>query len=176
MVELLALGGTLALAFAASWVDAQRRRTARRSLEQYAFSRLHRFAEGRARQGPRTWGSQANVAFTIDFCKVGGELRTRVCAPATRGGHGPRVRIAQRSRAARFEDAYAVDGVEAGVASSCATALETLSRRSAVVLASDGTRITLTWRGIETDPAVLDAAVVAVVAAATWHDPERPYR
>ena len=55
--------------------------------------------------------------------------------------------------------------------------LKALRSRRAVLLSSDGTRVALTWEGIETNPLLLDAARAAVTALATMHAPSSsPYR
>jgi hypothetical protein len=191
MLELAVLGATALVALGASGWDARRRRVAARTLERYAISRGHRFYAGERREGPRAVGAKAEVAFTIDLCKLGGALRTRVAAAATTGS-APRLSIFQRTArpaahvagaaagVARFDALYRLDGDDAldgpAVVAPCVAPLLRLAPRASVWLASDGAKITLTWRGIEADPSILDAAVDAVVAAAALHAPRRPYR
>jgi hypothetical protein len=48
--------------------------------------------------------------------------------------------------------------------------------RRGVWLSSDGHKVMVSWRGMESDPLVLDAARDAVIGVAAWHRPEAPYR
>jgi len=49
-------------------------------------------------------------------------------------------------------------------------------RRKGVWVASDGTKVSVSWRGLESDPLVLDAARDVAVRVAGWHRSETPYR
>lgn len=180
MLELFVLAGSIAAVAATLAVDAHQRTAARRALERYAMRRGYRFALGTKRSGPHASGRNGDVEISIDFCRVRGELRTRVCAPTTRG-RGPRAAIVQRrSGGASFEEAYRVHGVDPegapAMLSGCVEPLQILGRRSAVWLTCNGERASLTWRGIESDIDVMDAAVDAVAAAAAWRAPAAPYR
>jgi hypothetical protein len=194
MLELVVLGASVAAFAVASGVDMRRRRFAMRALERYALRRGLRFGPGTKRTGPRVTAKKGDVELTIDFCRIRGELRTRVSAPTTTG-RAPRVAIVQRAgapaiaaRSAQpppapregFDELYRVLGMAPAevptLVVDCAAPLTVLARRSSVSLASDGSRVALTWRGLEDDLDLLDAALDAVAAAAAWHMPRAPYR
>lgn len=65
---------------------------------------------------------------------------------------------------------------DADVLNDVADALRSLAHRDDVWLRSDGTAVSLSWRGVESHPAVLDAASDALVRVARFHRPETPYR
>jgi len=180
MVELVVLGTTAVAVLVAKGLEARRRRRAYDALERYALRRGHAFAAGTKREGPRVVARRGDLELVVDFCRIRGELRTRVCAPATRG-RAPRLAIVQRaSDGTRFEQLFSVVGVAPADAPplvvDCADPLVRLAPQSQVALASDGRRVALSWPGIEQDFELLDAALDAVAAASRWHDPTTPYR
>jgi hypothetical protein len=220
VIELIVLGATLGAAALAAAVEARRRRGAPRALGEWARSRGHRFTPAAPKAGapsPRAFGvagaascsgagacsgagdgagrsvdEHADVRFTVDFCRVRGDARTRVCAEVARG-RVPRLAVVQRSRLERaFASAVPVSGIpdldEAfvvhGAAAEDARALlgphlgafARLDARSHVRLFSDGGRVTLMWAGVETDPWILDAALGLALATAGWRRTDAPYR
>jgi hypothetical protein len=48
--------------------------------------------------------------------------------------------------------------------------------REGVWLCADGLKVAISWRGLETDPRMLDAARDAILTVAAWHRPATPYR
>ena len=197
-MELVVVGGALALvALRATVVERNRRTLAGRTLESYARARGYRFvaASRTGAQSPSVHGEKDDVPFTIDLFRLHGQLRTRVSAPVTRG-RTPRLSVVQRGGLSRalgarepgetplddpaFDRAYRVTGAEAddarAVLAEARRPLLLLDERADVWLACDGSRVTLTWAGVETAPIFLDAARNAVVIAASWHRPDAPYR
>ena len=196
MIELVVLGATLAIAAGASGAQARRRILAARTLERYARWRAHLYVPAkRGKESPRVEGSKGDVAFTIDLVKISGHLRTRVCAPVTKGP-GARIAVVQRGALGRalharaadetpvglptFDTAYRIHGMapdeaRAWLEESMAH-LVCLDERSDVWLGSDGAKVTLAWGGVEMNPLLLDAARDVVVSLASWHRPEFPYR
>ena len=196
MIELLVLGATLAIAAGASGAQARRRIVAARTLERYAKWRSHLFVPGkRRRDSPRVEGTKSDVAFTIDLVKVSGHLRTRVCAPVTKGP-GARIAVVQRGAIGRalrtrtadevevgivaFDNAYRMHGMAPDEAKAWLEGsmkdLVCLDERTDVWLGSDGATVTLAWGGVEMNPMLLDSARDIVVSLASWHRPEFPYR
>lgn len=196
MIELVVLGATLALAAGASGAQARRRVLASRALQRYASWRKHQFVPAtRTSRSPRVEGTKDDVSFTIDLLKVSGHIRTRVCAPVTKGP-GAKIAIAQRSSIARalgtetpgagpvgipaFDAAYQLHGMAPDDARAWLEEtmedLVCLDERSHVWLGSDGAKVTLMWGGIEMNPLLLDSARDVVVSLAAWHRPDFPYR
>jgi hypothetical protein len=196
MIELVVLGATLALAAGASGAQVRRRVLAARALQRYAKWRQHEFvASTRASPSPRVQGTKDEVSFTIDLVRVSGHVRTRVCAPVTKGP-GAKIAIVQRGSIARalgtntadavpvgipaFDAAYRVHGMAPGEARAWLEEtmedLVCLDERSDVWLGSDGAKVTLAWGGVEMNPLLLDAARDVVVSLAAWHRPDFPYR
>ena len=173
MIELVVIGATLALAAGASGAQLHRRVLASRSLAAYATSRRHVFVpapDAPRGASPRVEGKRDEVAFTIDLYKRRDIVRTRVSANVV-CGRLPRFEISRsRSITETPDDADSV-------AHHAGDALKALRSRRHVVLWSDGTRVALSWEGIETNPLLLDAARDAVSALATLHAPSSsPYR
>ncbi|MBX3188847.1 MAG: hypothetical protein KF819_17645 [Labilithrix sp.] len=193
MIELVVLGATLALAAGASGAQVRRRVLAARALERYAKWRQHQFVPAsRHARSPRVEGAKNDVSFTIDLVRVSGHVRTRVCAPVTKGP-GAKIAIVQRGVFARalrtadepvgiaaFDVAYRVHGMAAPEARAwleeTLDSLVCLDERSDVWLGSDGATVTLAWGGVEMNPLLLDAARDVVVSLASWHRPDFPYR
>jgi hypothetical protein len=173
LIELVVIGATLALAAGASGAQLHRRILASRALAAYATSRRHVFVpapDAPRGASPRVEGKRDEVPFAIDLYKLRDIVRTRVSANVV-CGRLPRFEIT-RSRALTEtpDDAESI-GHHAG------DVLKALRSRRSVVLSSDGTRVALTWEGIETNPLLLDAARDAVTALATLHAPaSSPYR
>lgn len=198
MIELLVVGVTIVAMAGVKGAAAHQRVLAGRTLERYARVRGHAFvpeSRPKGRRSPRVDGVVDGHTFAIDFCRVDGRLSTRVAALVARGP-APRFALVQRGRVARalgviddglvgfgdaaLDEAYRVRGASpAEVRALLATHhghLAALDRRSHVWFACDGAQASLTWAGVETDPAVVDAARDVVLAAARWHRPEAPYR
>ncbi len=195
MIELLVLGATLTIAAWATGADAHRRGAASRALERYAHARGLRFAPApRSPRGasPRAAGEKDGIPHVIDLYRLGGEVRTRVSTNAPRG-RAAILSVSQRGAFAwktgiaiqlgepAFDRAYlVVTGApeDADVLRDAARSLLLLDRlgRQGVWLRSDGQKVTLSWRGPESDPLVLDAAREAVVAIGSRHRPDAPYR
>ena len=80
----------------------------------------------------------------------------------------------------RFDRAYVVmlgSSEDADVLrDACDPLLVIHERRAGVWLRSDTHRVSLSWRGLESDPVVLDAARDALLTLATRHRPGMPYR
>ena len=193
VIELLVVGATLTIAAWAAGAQAHRKSSASRSLERYARSRGLVFVptpDGSPHASPRVVGARDEVRWEVDLYRLSGEMRTRVSAVPARG-QAPILSVLQRGvfpireatipiDDARLERAYVVrtggaDDLEALCAA--ASALVFLhDRRKGVWIASDGTKVSVSWRGLESDPLVLDAARDAAVLVAGWHRSETPYR
>jgi hypothetical protein len=196
MIELLVVGATLLVAAGASGAQAHRRTRAARVLAQYAHVREHRFIPAPKRprgSSPRVEGTRDDVAFVLDFYRLGGNLRTRVCVLTK--GRAPKIIVAQRSAFSRtfdsdrgavtmgdesFDRAYrvtcnAVEDAEV-LGPETRKSLLRLDRRSDVWLESNGSKVVLSWAGIEMDPLCFDAARDAVCNIASAHRPDSPYR
>lgn len=188
------IGVTGLAAFVAGAVETARRLGAPRALGEWAKARGHRYtpADPKAKIGARAFGARGDVLFTIDFCRVRDEPRTRIVADVPRG-RVPRIALVQRSRFERMfgsalpvlglpeiDDAYIVHGLEGPEARDLTlpllAAFERLDRRSDVRLFADAGRVTLMWAGVEPDPRVLDAGLAIVLATVAWEKPDAPYR
>ena len=193
VIELLVIGATLTIAAWATGAQAHRKSTASRSLERYARSRGLVFvptAPDRPRASPQVVGSRDDIRWAVDLHRLSGEMRTRVSAVPARG-RAPVLSVLQRGvftireatvqiDDARLERTYVVrtgaaEDLEALRAA--ASALVFLQdRRKGVWVASDGTKVSVSWRGLESDPLVLDAARDVAILVAGWHRSETPYR
>ena len=141
-------------------------------------------------------GNEAEVAeHLIDLVKIGGNLKTRVRAPVSKG-QGAKLAIVQRGGIARALRARSDDEIEVGIDAfdrayrvhgmapdEARTWLETsmgnlviLDERHDDWLGSDGATVTLAWSGVERNPLLLDAARDVVVSLARWYHPEFPSR
>jgi hypothetical protein len=173
MIELVVIGATLALAAGASGAQIHRRILASRSLAAYATSRRHVFVpppDTPRGASPRVEGKRDGVPFGIELYKLRDLVRTRVSANVV-CGRLPRFEITRDRIVTETPDDTASIHHHAG------DALKALRSRCSVVLSSDGTRVALSWEGIETNPLLLDAARDAVAALATLHAPSSsPYR
>lgn len=173
MIELVVIGATLALAAGASGAQLHRRLLASRALAAYATSRRHVFVpapDAPRGASPRVEGEQGDVRFVVDLYKLRDIVRTRVSANVVRG-RLPRFEVAR----GRFVT-ETPDDAEA-IRHHGGDALKAMRARSGVALSSDGTRVTLSWDGVETNPLLLDAARDAVTSLATMHSPgSSPYR
>ncbi len=193
VIELLVLGATLATAAWAKGVQAHRKSTASRALERYASSRGLLFVPAprdSPRSGPQVVGLRDDARFVVDLYRLGGEIRTRVSATPLRGCT-PVLSVLQRGmftvgRAAyRFGDetldhAYVVPTGTAedvdGLRAFAAALLHLHERCKGVWLASDKGKVSVSWRGLESDPIVLDAARDLTLAVAAWRRSNVPYR
>jgi hypothetical protein len=130
------------------------------------------------------------IDFRVDLYRLGGEVRTRICSVAARG-RAPILSVAHRGAFswrkrvsittgdAAFDQAYVVTTGTAEDAErlhAVARELLVFTSRDGVWLHSDGRKVTMSWRGMESDPLVLDAARDAVVKVASWRDTDSPYR
>src|SRR5688572_19835472 len=197
MIELLVIGATILVAAGASGAQAHRRTRAARTLAQYAHVRDHRFIPAPRRprgSSPRVEGTRDDVAFVLDYYRLGGNLRTRVVCNLTKG-RAPKLVVAQRSAFSRtfgsdagavptgdepFDRAYRVtcsapEDAEV-LGPETRRCILRLDRRSDVWLESNGAKVVLSWAGIETDPLCFDAARDAVCNIAAAHRPDSPYR
>lgn len=188
ILEIGVIAATIALAVGARDAERRRRRRALDTMESYARTRSFvyvpppRYPTGAS---PRVEGKSNGATFAIDLYRLGSEVRTRATAKTLRGV-APAITIVQRGFFTRtsgedtFERAYAVSGATAEDMSQLrevvVPALVMLDGREEVLLACTGDEVRLSWSGVETDPLVLDAAREAVVAVATMHRPETPYR
>lgn len=177
MIELMVIGATLALAAGGAGAQLHRRNVALRALAQYAVSRKHVFVPAPAEPSgasPRVEGEREDVAFVVDLYRLGGIVRTRVQAVATHD-QLPKIAVVRRGRAYAFTSCTADE--ESVVRHVAGHALLLLGRRAGVRLACDGSRVSLSWDGIETSPLLLDAARDAVTALTTRLRRARaPYR
>ncbi|OJY20593.1 MAG: hypothetical protein BGO98_04710 [Myxococcales bacterium 68-20] len=194
MIELLVLGATLTLAAWATGAQAHRRSAASRALDRYARSRGLVFVPPPTSPrgaSPRVVGTKDDVAYAVELVRLDDEVRTRISATATRG-RAPVLSVLQRGVFMTtkepvlrigddaFDAAYLVTKGTAqdaeGLRQAARALLLLADRRHGVWLFSDGLKVTLSWRGAESDPLVLDAARDGVVEVAAWHRPESPYR
>ena len=194
MIELLIIGATLTIAAWASGSRVHQRNAASRALDRYAQSRGLLFVPApSAPRGasPRVLGSKDGAAFVVDLYRLGGEIRTRVVSVIERGRPST-LSVCQRGAFAWKEEAIVEIGepvfdqtfvIQAGTAEDAEglrearAALLVLGERArGVWLACDGWKISLSWRGMESDPVVLDAARDAVALVAGWHRPGSAYR
>lgn len=182
----LVLGATGLVALFAGADRGQTRRRARESFRAYATSRSLRFEPASAGQlSPRILGAED----VTELYRLGGVLRTRTSS-APRNGRGLVFAVAQRghfelgvsaplSLAALAED-YVRTGGTATDLDRLEVAVDPLlllaSRRREVWLVGDGASIALSWRGLERDPQILDAARAAVIALAAERGTPDPYR
>jgi hypothetical protein len=193
MVELFILGVTASVAAWLAGAPAHRRRVAARALDRYAQSRGLSFVPPPMHPrgaSPEVRGEKDGVVFVVDLYRMGDDVRTRVRADVSHG-RAPLLSVAQRGAFAwkkpetlrigddAFDAAYVVTtgaAEDADGLRSTRRPLLVLDRCEGVWLSSDGRRVALSWRGMESDPIVLDAARDAVVVVAGWHRPESPYR
>ena len=194
MIELLVIGATLTIAAWAAGAQAHRKSGASRALDRYARSRGLLFVPAPASApgaSPQVVGSRDEVRYVVELYRLSGEMRTRVSAVPARG-RAPVLSILQRGaftlrerstlglgddaldrafvvKNGAAEDAEGLRGAARGL-------LLLDNRRKGVWLASDGSKVTVSWRGMESDPVVLDAARDAAVMLAGWHRSESPYR
>lgn len=176
MLELVVIGATLALAAGASGAQLHRRHLAVRVLAQYATSRQHVFVPAPSSPrgaSPRVEGERGDVRFVVDLYRLGGIVRTRVSAQAAHG-QLPKLKLVKR-RGGYVVDAATPDDEDA-VRHHAREALRLLERRHDVCLACDGSRVAISWQGIETSPLVLDAARDAVAALVSLRRAHAPYR
>ncbi|MDF2692419.1 MAG: hypothetical protein K0S65_802 [Labilithrix sp.] len=188
------IGATLAVAAFASGAQAHRRHAASRALDRYARSRGVVFVPAPASPrgaSPRVVGSKDGVDWVVELFRLGNEVRTRVASVAPRN-QAPVLSVLQRGAflltrapASRIGD-QSLDQRYV-VASGAAHDIEEVSEDSrpllvldercrGVWLASDGHKVTVSWRGMESDPIVLDAARDLVVRIASVCRPAMPYR
>jgi hypothetical protein len=193
VLELLVLGMTLSLVAWAAGAQAHRRGAAARALDRYAQSRGLRFTPAPTMPrgaSPRVHGTKDGIDYEVDLYRLRTEMRTRVSAVVARG-HAPVLSVAQHGAFAwnkppvlvlgdaAFDQAYLVTTGAADGADALRTALRSLLRldeREGVWLRSDGSSVAVSWRGLEADPQLLDAARDAVVTLARCHTPAKPYR
>jgi hypothetical protein len=193
MIELLVIGATLTIAAWATGAQAHRRSAASRALERYARSRGLLFVPAPPSPrgaSPRVLGEKDELRYAIDLFRLGDEVRTRVSCASARG-RAPVVSASQRGAFAwnrpsavrladtAFDAAWIVTAGAAEDIEALRAVLRPLSffdRRRGVWLSSDGTKTALSWRGMESDPLVLDAAREVVLTVASWHRPDQPYR
>jgi hypothetical protein len=168
VVELIVIGATLALAAGASGVEGWRRIAGARALDRFARWKSCSYAPPTQNvKSARAFGTRAGIAFAIDFCRVRGTPHTRVVVDS------PAARLA-RVTVQRRRDSYIVHGLDAADSGVLLSSCSKVDRD--VVLSSDGRRVTVVWRGLETDPIVLDSAVDLAIAASRFERPEAPYR
>jgi len=182
----IVLGATGLVALFANADRGQARRRARESFRAYATSRGLRFEPpALGRSSPRVIGE----GDTTDLYRLGGILRTRTSASASHG-RGLVLAIAQRDQfdlpktsalhVASLTKAFVrVSGAPADLdfLDAIAPTLGLLAeRRREIWLIGDGGAITVSWRGLEKDPQVLDAARAIVVALAEHRSQTEPYR
>lgn len=192
MLELVVLGVTLTLAAWVAGASAARKTGAARALDRYAAARGLVFAPApRPRESPTVSGAKEGIPFVFDLYRLNGEMRTRVTTDAPRGraavlsvgqrdgfhwGRAPVLTLDEE----RFDRAYVVmtgtteDGEALRTAKDPLLLMEGL--RKGIWLRSDGHKVTLSWRGLESDPVVLDAARDALVLVAAYHRPGVPFR
>lgn len=192
MLELFVLGATLSVAAWIAGAGVARKTGAARALDRYASSRgLVYVPAPTSRESPRVLGAKEGIPYAFDLYRLNGESRTRVSTDAPRG-RAAVLSVGQRGAfhwrtgpvltlgEARFDDAYVVltgrdeDGEALREATAPLLVLDEL--RQGVWLRSDGHKVTLSWRGLESDPVVLDAARDALVLIAARHRPENAYR
>jgi len=186
------LGATLSAAVWALGSGAARRVGAVRALDRYASARgLVYVPPPSPRASPKVAGTKDGIPFVFDLYRLNGEARTRVMTDAPRG-RAAVLSVGQRDafhwqtapvlslRDERFDGAYLVltgadeDGEALREAKEPLLLLDDL--RQGIWLRSDGHKVSLSWRGLESDPVVLDAARDALVLIAARHRPEAPYR
>lgn len=176
MLELVVIGATLALAAGASGAQLHRRHLAARVLAQYATSRQHVFVpapDSPRGASPRVEGERGDVRFVVDLHRRDGMVCTRVSSLASHG-QMPRLSIV-RTRGVYVMKTPTPDDEEA-VRHHTREALRLLERRDDVLLVCDGSRIALSWRGVETSPLLLDAARDAVASLVALRRSRAPYR
>jgi len=194
VIELLVLGATITIAVWAAGAGAHRKTNAARALDRYAASRGLVFAPAPEKPrgaSPKVSGAKEGIPYVFDLYRLGGEMRTRISTDAPRGraavlSVGQRGAFNWKSKAVlelgddAFDRAYVVmlgsdeDGEALRDARVALLVLDAL--RAGVWLRSDGHKVTLSWRGLESDPVVLDAARDALVLIAARHRPGMPYR
>jgi len=192
VIELLVLGATVAIAAWAAGASAHRRVSAARALDRYAAARGLVFKPAPdLRASPQVRGTADGIPFVFDLYKLGDEVRTRIMTESPRG-HAATLQVGQRDAFVwqrppvlalgedRFDRAYVVmlgSSEDADVLrDACDPLLVIHERRAGVWLRSDTHRVSLSWRGLESDPVVLDAARDALLTLATRHRPGMPYR
>lgn len=192
MLELFVLGATLSVAAWIAGAGVARRTGAARALDRYAAARGLVYAPPTSpRASPKVTGASDGIPFVFDLYRLNGEPRTRVSTDAPRGraavlSVGQRHAFHWQSEAVlelgeeRFDRAYLVLTGADEDAEALREAKEALllldALRTGVWLRSDGHKVTLSWRGLESDPVVLDAARDALVLIAARHRAATPYR
>ena len=192
MLELFVLGATLSVAAWIAGAGVARRTGAARALDRYAAARGLVYAPPTSpRTSPKVTGASDGIPFVFDLYRLNGEPRTRVSTDAPRGraavlSVGQRHAFHWQSEAVlelgeeRFDRAYLVLTGADEDAEALREAKEALllldALRTGVWLRSDGHKVTLSWRGLESDPVVLDAARDALVLIAARHRAATPYR
>ena len=194
MLELVVFGATLTLAAWAAGADAHRRTSAARALDRYASARGLVFVPAPAKPrgaSPRVTGAKEGIPYVVDLYRLAGEMRTRISTEAPRG-RAALLSVGQRGAfhwkgdavialgEPRFDERYVVmagEGEDADALREASAPLLLLDElRAGVWLRSDGHKVTLSWRGLESDPIVLDAARDALVLVAARHRSHAPYR
>lgn len=192
MLELFVLGATLSVAAWVAGTGAARRSGAARALDRYAASRgLIYVPPPGPRASPKVTGAKEGIPYVFDLYRLNGESRTRISTDAPRGraavlSIGQHDAFHWKSGAVltlgdeELDRAYVVltgtdeDGEAIRDAKAPLMVLDEL--RKGVWLRSDGHKVTLCWRGLESDPVVLDAARDALVLIAARHRPANAYR
>jgi hypothetical protein len=192
VLELIVLGATLSVAAWVAGAGAARRTGAARALDRYAAARgLLYVPPPMPRASPKVSGTKDGIPYVFDLYRLNGEPRTRVLTDCPRGRaavlsvgqrdgfHWQSAPVMQLGEE-RFDRAYLVltgeneDGEVLREAQEPLLVLDEL--RKGVWLRSDGHKVSLSWRGLESDPVVLDAARDALVLIAARHRPGMPYR
>ena len=194
MLELAVLAGTLAVAGWAAGAQVHRRIAASRAFDRYSQSRGLVFVPPPPHVGgasPRVVGSKDGVGYVVELFRLDGEVRTRVSATASRG-RTPVLSVLQCGVFQTekepvlflgddaFDRAYIVnagDPQDVDALRDASPALLVLHERCrGLWLASDGNKVAMSWRGMESDPVVIDAARDVVVGIAAVRSAETPYR
>ena len=192
VLELFVLGATLSIAAWTLGTGAARKSGAAHALDRYAAARgLVYVPPPSPRASPKVAGAKDGIPYVFDLYRLNGEMRTRVTTDAPRG-RAAVLSVAQRDAfhwkngpvlvlgEERFDRAYLVlvgaheDSEALREAKEPLLLLDEL--RAGVWLRSDGHRVTLSWRGLESDPVVLDAARDVLVLVAARHRPAAPFR
>jgi hypothetical protein len=193
VIELVVAFATLTAFGYAMGAQHHRRQVASRALDRYARSRGLVFVPPPVHPrgaSPRIVGAKDGVGFVVELFRLGDEVRTRASATAPRG-RAPVVSLLQRGVFAEAATSAPIgnDALDQRYIATIGGAydLETLREASyallllddrcrGVWLASDGQKTTVSWRGTESEPTVLDAACELVVRIAGIERPAAPYR
>jgi len=168
VVELVVIGATLALAAGASGFEGWRRIAGARALDRFATWKKCSYAPPNAEaKSARAFGTREGLAFAIDFCRVDGKPHTRVVVDSAAA------RLA-RVTVQRRRGAYIVYGLDPADTEELLSSCSKIERD--VTLTSDGHRMSVVWRGLETDPIAMDSAVDLAIAACRFERPDAPYR